>query len=212
MLLVYTGYIVLYINIREKKEECSYMFTCMHVSLEFGHGDGVDLILTIVDSGSKALEFLGLLDGQRHEIDMNLIITDYCMRRMTGYDLLKKIKMMAIGLMNIVGSCTSCYVTTGAFSRSAINHYAGCKTAMSNVGVTLIDICSNIEIIGRWIEVEMDEGGKIVGLGFMILDLSSVSAIDTSGISFLMKLKKMVEKRDLQLVFTHTKEQQKKRN
>nr|XP_009403141.1 PREDICTED: probable sulfate transporter 3.3 [Musa acuminata subsp. malaccensis] len=42
-------------------------------------------------------------------------------------------EMMAIGLMNIVGSCTSCYVSTGAFSRSAVNHNAGCKTAMSNV-------------------------------------------------------------------------------
>ncbi|MQL96017.1 hypothetical protein Taro_028687 [Colocasia esculenta] len=42
-------------------------------------------------------------------------------------------EMMAIGLMNVVGSCTSCYVTTGAFSRSAVNHNAGCKTAMSNI-------------------------------------------------------------------------------
>ncbi|CAL9761941.1 unnamed protein product [Musa acuminata subsp. burmannicoides] len=42
-------------------------------------------------------------------------------------------EMMAIGLMNVVGSCTSCYVSTGAFSRSAVNHNAGCKTAMSNV-------------------------------------------------------------------------------
>nr|XP_019701466.1 probable sulfate transporter 3.3 isoform X2 [Elaeis guineensis] len=42
-------------------------------------------------------------------------------------------EMMAIGLMNIVGSCTSCYVTTGAFSRSAVNHQAGCKTALSNI-------------------------------------------------------------------------------
>ncbi|URE10030.1 STAS domain [Musa troglodytarum] len=42
-------------------------------------------------------------------------------------------EMTAIGLMNIVGSCTSCYVSTGAFSRSAVNHNAGCKTAMSNV-------------------------------------------------------------------------------
>lgn len=46
-------------------------------------------------------------------------------------------EMMAIGLMNIVGSCTSCYVTTGAFSRSAVNHNAGCKTAMSNVVMAL---------------------------------------------------------------------------
>ncbi|XP_058108178.1 probable sulfate transporter 3.3 [Magnolia sinica] len=42
-------------------------------------------------------------------------------------------EMMAIGLMNMLGSCTSCYVTTGAFSRSAVNHNAGAKTAMSNI-------------------------------------------------------------------------------
>ncbi|KAK6146779.1 hypothetical protein DH2020_020648 [Rehmannia glutinosa] len=42
-------------------------------------------------------------------------------------------EMIAIGVMNIVGSSTSCYVTTGAFSRSAVNHNAGCKTAVSNI-------------------------------------------------------------------------------
>ncbi|RZC58195.1 hypothetical protein C5167_005504 [Papaver somniferum] len=42
-------------------------------------------------------------------------------------------EMMAIGFMNIAGSCTSCYITTGAFSRSAVNHNAGAKTAMSNI-------------------------------------------------------------------------------
>ncbi|KAJ6840472.1 putative sulfate transporter 3.4 [Iris pallida] len=42
-------------------------------------------------------------------------------------------EMMAIGLMNMAGSCTSCYVTTGSFSRSAINYNAGCKTAVSNI-------------------------------------------------------------------------------
>lgn len=42
-------------------------------------------------------------------------------------------EMMAIGFMNVVGSTTSCYVTTGSFSRSAVNHNAGAKTAMSNV-------------------------------------------------------------------------------
>ncbi|XP_009788178.1 two-component response regulator ARR9-like [Nicotiana sylvestris] len=50
--------------------------------------------VTTVDSGSKALEFLGLQeDGNNHqEAEINLIITDYCMPGMTGYDLLKKIK------------------------------------------------------------------------------------------------------------------------
>ncbi|XP_061985613.1 probable sulfate transporter 3.3 isoform X2 [Populus nigra] len=42
-------------------------------------------------------------------------------------------EMMAIGFMNVIGSATSCYVTTGAFSRSAVNHNAGAKTAVSNV-------------------------------------------------------------------------------
>ncbi|KAJ7977351.1 sulfate transporter 3 1 [Quillaja saponaria] len=42
-------------------------------------------------------------------------------------------EMIAIGTMNIVGSCTSCYLTTGPFSRSAVNYNAGCKTAVSNI-------------------------------------------------------------------------------
>ncbi|URD75950.1 STAS domain [Musa troglodytarum] len=42
-------------------------------------------------------------------------------------------EMIAFGTMNVVGSLTSCYLTTGPFSRSAVNYNAGCKTAMSNV-------------------------------------------------------------------------------
>ncbi|KAF0923694.1 hypothetical protein E2562_006668 [Oryza meyeriana var. granulata] len=41
-------------------------------------------------------------------------------------------EMIAFGLMNIAGSCTSCYLTAGPFSRSAVNYNAGCKTPMSN--------------------------------------------------------------------------------
>ncbi|CAI9769477.1 unnamed protein product [Fraxinus pennsylvanica] len=62
--------------------------------------------VTIVDSGVKALEFLGLLDDddngsidststsmtRNHHDKVNLIITDYSMPGITGYDLLKKIK------------------------------------------------------------------------------------------------------------------------
>ncbi|KAK8661967.1 hypothetical protein V6N13_091555 [Hibiscus sabdariffa] len=61
--------------------------------------------VTVVDSGSKALEFLGLNDDEHEQRDsnsdedqdhqdlgVNLIITDYCMPGMTGYDLLKRIK------------------------------------------------------------------------------------------------------------------------
>ncbi|XVE86174.1 hypothetical protein DITRI_Ditri18aG0014800 [Diplodiscus trichospermus] len=73
--------------------------------------------VTAVDSVSKALDFLGLNnnedehrnsnnpdddddeasvsadDDQHHqEVEVHLIITDYCMPGMTGYDLLRKIK------------------------------------------------------------------------------------------------------------------------
>ncbi|KAG9459310.1 hypothetical protein H6P81_003818 [Aristolochia fimbriata] len=42
-------------------------------------------------------------------------------------------EMVAFGLMNLVGACTSCYFTTGPFSKTAVNFNAGCKTPMSNV-------------------------------------------------------------------------------
>ncbi|KFK30874.1 hypothetical protein AALP_AA6G037000 [Arabis alpina] len=42
-------------------------------------------------------------------------------------------EMIAFGMMNILGSFASCYLTTGPFSRSAVNYNAGCKTAVSNV-------------------------------------------------------------------------------
>ncbi|KAJ6715236.1 SULFATE TRANSPORTER [Salix viminalis] len=42
-------------------------------------------------------------------------------------------EMMAIGLMNMAGSCSSCFVTTGSFSRSAVNYNAGAQTAVSNI-------------------------------------------------------------------------------
>ncbi|XP_057977958.1 two-component response regulator ORR10-like [Malania oleifera] len=63
--------------------------------------------VTAVDSGSKALQLLGLQEDEQkgssppsaspnqdphQEMNVNLIITDYCMPGMTGYDLLRKIK------------------------------------------------------------------------------------------------------------------------
>ncbi|KAL6570085.1 Two-component response regulator Orr9 [Orobanche minor] len=61
--------------------------------------------VTCVDSGLKALEFLGLLDDentnpnkksngsdQLQKVEVNLIITDYSMPALTGFDLLRKIK------------------------------------------------------------------------------------------------------------------------
>ncbi|GLJ32446.1 hypothetical protein SUGI_0652860 [Cryptomeria japonica] len=52
--------------------------------------------VTTVDSGRRALEFLGLCDNDNavnnNELKVNMIITDYCMAGMTGYELLKRIK------------------------------------------------------------------------------------------------------------------------
>ncbi|XP_050225962.1 two-component response regulator ARR5 [Mercurialis annua] len=52
--------------------------------------------VTAVDSGTRALQYLGL-DGDQssvgfNDLKINLIMTDYSMPGMTGYELLKKIK------------------------------------------------------------------------------------------------------------------------
>lgn len=53
-------------------------------------------------------------------------------------------EMIAFGFMNIVGSFTSCYLTTGPFSKTAVNFNAGCKTAMSNI---VMAICMALTLL-----------------------------------------------------------------
>ncbi|XP_052194786.1 sulfate transporter 1.2-like [Diospyros lotus] len=47
-------------------------------------------------------------------------------------------EMVALGMMNVIGSMTSCYVATGSFSRSAVNFMAGCNTAVSNIVMSCV--------------------------------------------------------------------------
>ncbi|KAD6119928.1 hypothetical protein E3N88_11199 [Mikania micrantha] len=53
--------------------------------------------LTTAENGQKALELLGQGEDNHTIINhqglkINLVVTDYCMPGMTGYDLLKKVK------------------------------------------------------------------------------------------------------------------------
>lgn len=57
---------------------------------------------------------------------------------MKDYQLDGNKEMVALGAMNVVGSMTSCYVATGSFSRSAVNYMAGCKTAVSNIVMSMV--------------------------------------------------------------------------
>ncbi|XP_004485559.1 high affinity sulfate transporter 2-like [Cicer arietinum] len=57
---------------------------------------------------------------------------------MKDYSLDGNREMVALGTMNLIGSMTSCYVATGSFSRSAVNYMAGCKTAVSNIVMSMV--------------------------------------------------------------------------
>lgn len=57
---------------------------------------------------------------------------------MKDYQLDGNKEMVALGVMNVVGSMTSCYVATGSFSRSAVNYMAGCQTSVSNIIMSIV--------------------------------------------------------------------------
>ncbi|MED6164341.1 Low affinity sulfate transporter 3, partial [Stylosanthes scabra] len=65
-----------------------------------------------------------------------------------GYHLDGNKEMLAMGCMNIAGSLTSCYVSTGSFSRTTVNFSAGCKTAVSNI-VMAVTVLLCLELFTR---------------------------------------------------------------
>lgn len=71
-------------------------------------GGAAPFHVTAVDSGKKAMELLRLMMGQQQkpgsgaaaaaneqELTVDIVLTDYCMPEMTGYDLLKAIKALS---------------------------------------------------------------------------------------------------------------------
>ncbi|KAL8247861.1 hypothetical protein R6Q59_009077 [Mikania micrantha] len=58
--------------------------------------------VTTAENGMRALEYLGLRENHQHGhingkgSKVNMIITDYCMPGMTGYELLQKIKESSV--------------------------------------------------------------------------------------------------------------------
>lgn len=65
-----------------------------------------------------------------------------------GYQLDGNREMLSMGIMNIAGSLTSCYVATGSFSRTAVNFSAGCQTAVSNI-VMAITVILFLQLFAR---------------------------------------------------------------
>ncbi|XP_004490361.1 low affinity sulfate transporter 3-like [Cicer arietinum] len=65
-----------------------------------------------------------------------------------GYHLDGNREMLSMGIMNIAGSLTSCYVATGSFSRTAVNYSAGCQTAVSNI-VMAITVILFLQLFAR---------------------------------------------------------------
>ncbi|KAJ9545916.1 hypothetical protein OSB04_025623 [Centaurea solstitialis] len=65
-----------------------------------------------------------------------------------GYNLDGNKEMLAMGFMNIAGSMSSCYVTTGSFSRTAVNFSAGCQSTVSNV-VMAITVFISLQLLTK---------------------------------------------------------------
>ncbi|XP_010505819.1 PREDICTED: two-component response regulator ARR16-like isoform X1 [Camelina sativa] len=64
--------------------------------------------VTTAENALRALEYLGLGDQNQHidaltnnDLKVNLIITDYCMPGMTGFELLKKVKQESSNLKEV---------------------------------------------------------------------------------------------------------------
>nr|KYP75836.1 Early nodulin-70 [Cajanus cajan] len=59
-----------------------------------------------------------------------------------GHSINPNREVVSLGIMNIVGSFTSCYVASGSLSRTAVNYNAGSETMVSNIVMALTVLMS----------------------------------------------------------------------
>ncbi|KAG1667610.1 hypothetical protein FOA52_001664 [Chlamydomonas sp. UWO 241] len=73
--------------------------------------------------------------------------------RKNGYELSYNREIVGLGLANFAGAMSSCYTTTGSFSRSAVNNNAGAKTPLAQffcgwvVGFVLLFLTSVFALV-----------------------------------------------------------------
>ncbi|PNX97714.1 sulfate/bicarbonate/oxalate exchanger and transporter sat-1 [Trifolium pratense] len=59
-----------------------------------------------------------------------------------GYNIDPNREVLSLGIMNIFGSFTSCYVASGSISRTAVNYNAGSQTTVSSIVMALTVLMS----------------------------------------------------------------------
>ncbi|KAJ7530782.1 hypothetical protein O6H91_14G018800 [Diphasiastrum complanatum] len=78
----------------------------------------------------KAMK-IGLIAAMINVMETIAVGRTFAVKKDTKIDVNQE--LVALGLLNLSSSCFSCYMATGALSRSAVNVNAGCKTALSNI-------------------------------------------------------------------------------
>ena len=63
-----------------------------------------------------------------------------------GYHIDGNKEMLAIGASNVAGSMSSCYVSTGSFSRSAVNFASGGNTPLVNIIMAIVVVITLVAI------------------------------------------------------------------
>ncbi|CAI5929212.1 unnamed protein product [Closterium sp. NIES-64] len=99
-----------------------------------GLGSLGNLQLTGQDAADGAV--VGLVSGLVALTEASAIARTFA--ALQGYHVDGNKEMIALGAMNVAGSFTSSYVTTGSFSRSAVNYNAGGATMLTNIVMSLV--------------------------------------------------------------------------